>query len=115
MPNYIRPRGTLDLYENQAQIYQTIIQTCQKIAQLYGYQMIQTPMFESTTLFSRTTGESSDIVTKEMYQFLDKGGRDFSLRPEGTAGVIRAVIENKLYATRDLPLKYDYVGSFFPL
>lgn len=113
MPNYIRPRGTLDLYENQAQIYQTIIQTCQKIAQLYGYQMIQTPMFESTTLFSRTTGESSDIVTKEMYQFLDKGGRDFSLRPEGTAGVIRAVIENKLYATRDLPLKYDYVGSFF--
>ena len=70
MPNYIRPRGTLDLYENQAQIYQTIIQTCQKIAQLYGYQMIQTPMFESTTLFSRTTGESSDIVTKEMYQFL---------------------------------------------
>ena len=113
LPNYIRPRGTLDLYENQAQIYQTIIQTCQKIAQLYGYQMIQTPMFESTTLFSRTTGESSDIVTKEMYQFLDKGGRDFSLRPEGTAGVIRAVIENKLYATRDLPLKYDYVGSFF--
>ena len=95
MPNYIRPRGTLDLYENQAQIYQTIIQTCQKIAQLYGYQMIQTPMFESTTLFSRTTGESSDIVTKEMYQFLDKGGRDFSLRPEGTAGGIRAVNGSK--------------------
>ena len=113
MGNYIRPRGTLDLYENQARIYQTILNVCQRVVHRYGFQMIQTPTFESSALFNRTTGESSDIVTKEMYRFLDKGGRDLSLRPEGTAGVIRAVIENKLYATADLPLKVYYSGSFF--
>ncbi len=113
MASYIRQRGTLDIYETQGAIYQKIEQACKKVASKYNYKLIQTPMFESTALYTRSTGESSDIVTKEMYSFLDKGGRDISLRPEGTAGVIRAVIENKLYATNDLPLKYFYLGSFF--
>lgn len=113
MASYIRQRGTLDIYETQGTIYQKIEQACKKVASKYNYKLIQTPMFESTALYTRSTGESSDIVTKEMYSFLDKGGRDISLRPEGTAGVIRAVIENKLYATNDLPLKYFYLGSFF--
>ena len=113
MASYIRQRGTLDIYETHGTIYQKIEQACKKVASKYNYKLIQTPMFESTALYTRSTGESSDIVTKEMYSFLDKGGRDISLRPEGTAGVIRAVIENKLYATNDLPLKYFYLGSFF--
>lgn len=113
MANYIRPRGTLDIYEKQAAIFQKIENACKKIARNYHYKMIQTPTFESTALFARSSGEGSDIVSKEMYSFKDKGEREISLRPEGTAGAIRAIIENKLYATMDLPLKYYYLGSFF--
>lgn len=113
MPKYVRQRGTLDLYDDMALIYQHIQRTAEKIAERFNYQMITTPTFETTALYTRATGESSDIVTKEMYSFKDKGDRDISLRPEGTAGVIRAIIENKLYAINDLPLKYYYYGPFF--
>ena len=70
--------------------------TIKHLAFLYGYSEIRTPIFEHTEVFIRSVGQSSDIVTKEIYNFKDKGGRDITLRPEGTAGVIRAINENKL-------------------
>lgn len=113
MAKFIKQRGTIDLYDAEALVYQRIIDVCHQQASLYNFKPIVVPTFESTALYTRSTGETSDIVTKEMYDFKDKSGRDITLRPEGTAGVIRAVIENKLYATNDLPLKYHYDGSFF--
>ena len=113
MAKFIRQRGTIDIYEVEALLYNKILLACQKQASLFHYNPIVTPTFESTGLYTRATGETSDIVTKEMYDFKDKKGRDITLRPEGTAGVIRAIVENKLYATNDLPLRYYYNGSFF--
>lgn len=112
MAEYIRPRGTLDIYEQDSAIYDFIEKVGNEVARLHHFKKITTPTFEHTNLFVRSTGESSDIVKKEMYDFQDKGGRNITLRPEGTAGVIRSVIENKLYA-QELPLRYYYMGSFF--
>ena len=95
MPRFIRQRGTIDIYDVEANLYKKVLQACQNQARLFNYIPITTPTFESTSLFTRSTGETSDIVTKEMYDFKDKGGRDITLRPEGTAGVIRAIVENK--------------------
>ena len=78
-----------------------------------GYKQIITPIFEHTEVFTRSAGESSDIVNKEMYTFLDKGNRSISLRPEGTAGVIRAFVENKMHTDPDLPIKLFYFGPNF--
>ena len=113
MAKFIRQRGTIDIYDVEALLYKRVLNACQNQAKLFNYTPITTPTFESTSLFTRSTGESSDIVTKEMYDFKDKSGRDITLRPEGTAGVIRAIVENKLYAINDLPLRYYYHGSFF--
>ena len=113
MPKFIRQRGTIDIYDTEARLYQKVLNACQTQANLFNYNPITTPTFESTALYTRSTGETSDIVTKEMYDFKDKSGRDITLRPEGTAGVIRAIVENKLYAINDLPLRYYYNGSFF--
>ena len=113
MAKFIRQRGTLDIFDKNAMLYQYIIDTCYEVANSFNYTLIEVPTFEQTALYTRSTGETSDIVTKEMYDFLDKSGRNISLRPEGTAGVIRAIVENKLYATNDLPLRYFYQGSFF--
>ena len=113
MAKYIRPRGTLDYYENESYLFEYLKDEAKKVCELFGYKMITTPTIESTSLYTRSAGDTSDIVTKEMYNFKDKGERDITLRPEGTAGIIRAVVENKLYATNDLPLKYAYIGPFF--
>lgn len=113
MAKFIKQRGTIDIFDLEALLYQHVIKTCQEQSMLYHYNPINVPTIESTALYTRSTGESSDIVTKEMYDFKDKGGRDITLRPEGTAGVIRAIVENKLYAINDLPLRYYYSGSFF--
>ena len=113
MAKFIRQRGTIDIYDVEALLYKRVLSACQNQAKLFNYTPIITPTFESTSLFTRSTGETSDIVTKEMYDFKDKSGRDITLRPEGTAGVIRAIVENKLYAINDLPLRYYYHGSFF--
>jgi histidyl-tRNA synthetase len=113
MAKFIRQRGTIDIYDIEALLYKRVLSACQNQAKLFNYIPITTPTFESTSLFTRSTGETSDIVTKEMYDFKDKSGRDITLRPEGTAGVIRAIVENKLYAINDLPLRYYYHGSFF--
>ena len=89
-------RGMNDLIGTDSEKFNYIIQTASKIAERYGFSYIETPLLEETALFKRSVGESSDIVGKEMYQFIDKGKNDVSLRPEGTAGVVRSYIEHKL-------------------
>ncbi|QIR74809.1 histidine--tRNA ligase [Sulfurospirillum diekertiae] len=88
-------RGMKDTLSPQSEIYQYIIATCTRIAQNYGFSFMETPILEETALFKRSVGESSDIVGKEMYQFIDKGENDVCLRPEGTAGIVRAFIQQK--------------------
>ena len=88
-----------------------VVETGRTVAERYGFDEIATPIFESSAVFKRTLGETSDIVTKEMYTFTDKGGEEITLRPEGTAGVVRALISGGL--TQDLPLKFFYAGPMF--
>ncbi len=89
-------RGMNDILSEDYERYTYFIQTASDIASKYGFHFIETPLLEETALFKRSVGESSDIVGKEMYQFTDKGGNDVCLRPEGTAGVVRAFIQQKL-------------------
>ena len=110
---YQNQRGTYDAFDEDALNIEKISSLLTQVVTLYGYNPIHTPLYEQTELFARSAGESSDIVTKEMFTFLDKGGRSITLRPEVTAGVIRAIVNNKLYATKDLPLKYYYYGPAF--
>jgi histidyl-tRNA synthetase len=104
-------RGTRDLTGDELRTFLHIIHTSRHVAGLYGFSEIETPIFESTDVFSRTLGDTSDIVTKEMYTFIDKSGDSLTLRPEGTAGVARSVISQSLF--RDLPVKYFYQGPMF--
>lgn len=89
-------RGMNDILDPEYERFEYFLQTASTIAKRYGFHYIETPLLEETALFKRSVGESSDIVGKEMYQFTDKGGNDVCLRPEGTAGVVRAFIQNKL-------------------
>lgn len=113
MATITSPKGTHDLINDEGRAFSYIIGVCEDIATIYGYNPLQTPIFEANELFSRGVGDATDIVRKEMYVFTDKGDRLMALRPEGTAGVIRSIIANKLYATNDLPLKYFYSGPMF--
>ncbi len=106
-------RGTYDAYYDDALNMEKIEHRISEITHNYGYNPIRIPMYEAVELFSRSAGESSDIVTKEMFDFVDKGGRHIALRPELTAGVMRAIVTNKLYANYDLPLKISYCGPAF--
>jgi len=106
-------KGTHDIISDEANLYSMIEHTAMGIASSFGYQEIRTPIIEHTPLFLRSVGESSDIVNKEMYTFDDKGGRSITLRPELTAGIMRSIVSNKLYANADLPIKYRYVGPCF--
>ncbi len=105
-------RGTYDAFGSDALNMDKIVEVLKYISYTYGYQPIKIPTYEQTELFTRSAGESSDIVNKEMFSFTDKGGRNISLRPELTAGTMRAIVTNKLYAG-DLPLKLQYFGSAF--
>lgn len=105
-------RGTYDAFSSDALNLEKLEQIFKAYAYTYGYTLIKIPTYELTDLFTRSVGESSDIVNKEMFSFLDKKGRNISLRPEMTAGVMRAVVTNKLYAL-NLPLKFCYCGSVF--
>ncbi|OQC09894.1 MAG: Histidine--tRNA ligase [Tenericutes bacterium ADurb.Bin087] len=107
------PKGTHDLIGNEDRAYAYISDTCGIVARLYGFDPLTTPIFEANELFARGVGDATDIVRKEMYVFIDKGNRLMALRPEGTAGVMRSIIANKLYATNDLPLRYYYSGPMF--
>jgi histidyl-tRNA synthetase len=91
--------------------HRRVAETARDLAALYGYEQIETPIFEFTEVFKRTLGDTSDIVTKEMYTFADRSGDVITLRPEGTAGVARMVIAEGL--TQSLPLKYFYTGPMF--
>lgn len=95
MANIQSLRGMKDIIDNDSELFTYFIENCTKIAKKYGYGYIETPLLEETALFKRSVGESSDIVSKEMYQFIDKGSHDVCLRPEGTAGVVRWFVENK--------------------
>lgn len=106
-------KGTHDIIAEEAELYSNIELSAKINAYQFGFSEIRTPIIEHSPLFIRSVGESSDIVTKEMYTFLDKGNREITLRPEMTAGVLRSVVSNKLYATNDLPLKYFYIGPCF--
>ena len=105
-------RGMKDTLSPESEIYAHVINTCTKIAQNYGFSFIETRILEETALFKRSVGESSDIVGKEMYQFIDKGGNDVCLRPEGTAGVVRAFIQQK-YDKAGGTRRFFYHGPMF--
>ncbi len=94
---YQRPKGTADILPGESERWAYVENVARRVFAKYRFDEIRTPMFESFDVFSRTSGETSDVVTKEMYDFMDKGDRHLSLRPEGTAGVVRAFVENKLY------------------
>ncbi len=104
-------RGTHDLLPGDMRRHRHVVETSREIALRYGYEEIATPIFEATEVFQRTLGDTSDIVTKEMYTFDAKGGESITLRPENTASVCRAFISNGL--TQDLPLKFFYAGPMF--
>jgi histidyl-tRNA synthetase len=104
-------RGTRDLIGEDAARHAHVVDTARRVTSLYGFAEWQTPIFEDTRVFSRTLGETSDVVTKEMYTFDDRGGDSITLRPEGTAGVCRALITNGL--TQTLPQKVFYHGPMF--
>ena len=104
-------RGTRDLIGEEQRRHTHVVQTARRIAGLYGYDEWSTPIFEDTRVFSRTLGETSDVVTKEMYSFPDRGGDLLTLRPEGTASICRALVSNGL--TQSLPQKIFYNGPMF--
>lgn len=104
-------RGTRDHLPDESRVHRHVMDVARSTADLYGYQEISTPIFEFTEVFKRTLGDVSDIVTKEMYSFQDKGGEWITLRPENTAGVARALISGGL--SQNLPLKFFYGGPMF--
>ena len=104
------PKGTRDMLPRDSHLWQWIEQTMREEAALAGYREIRTPVFEHTELFERGVGDTTDIVQKEMYTFLDKGERSITLKPEGTAGAVRALVEHKLYA-EPLPVKMYYLNN----
>lgn len=106
------PRGTSDIFSRQAGLRRYLEETAVELFERYGYHPITTPIFERTELFTRSIGESTDIVQKEMYTFRDKSGRSLTLRPEGTAPVVRAFLEHKLIS-QPLPIKLYYSGPMF--
>jgi histidyl-tRNA synthetase len=112
MTNIGLPRGVQDIMPEEVDIWQFIEETAREIFESYNYKEIRTPIFEFTELFVKGTGDTTDIVIKEMYTFLDKKGRSLTLRPEGTPGVVRAYLMNKIYSN-NIPWKVYYIGPMF--
>ena len=108
-----KPKGTMDLYGDSGRNFIYLQNLVNDLCEKYNYEYIKVPMFEASELFHRGVGETTDIVTKETYDFVDRGNRNMTLRPEGTAGVIRSFIENKMYASPNQPVKLYYIGSNF--
>ena len=111
--SYHNVKGTKDIYNSEAKAYQYVENLMSAVADIYGYSEMRPPILEHTEVFTRSVGESSDVVRKEMYTFFDKGERSLTLRPEFTAGIMRVITQNKLYATQDLPIKVFYNGPVF--
>ena len=111
---YQKPKGTADLLPGTTNLWEKVEEVAREVFDQFGYRGIRTPMFEDYNVFSRNVGDTSDIVEKEMYDFHDKGDRHIALRPEGTAGVVRAYVENKLYGPEyPKPYKVYYMGPMF--
>jgi len=104
------PRGTHDILPSEFPLWQRVIDEFEQLCALYGYRRIQTPVFEDTELFTRTSGHGSDVVTKEMYTFTDRGDRSLTLRPEPTAGIVRAYLEHGLHREPQ-PQKLYAIGA----
>ena len=104
-------RGTRDLIGEDLRRHRHVVETARRVAGVYGFDEWQTPIFEDTRVFARTLGDTSDVVTKEMYSFEDRGGESLTLRPENTAGVCRALVSNGL--TQSLPQRVFYAGPMF--
>ena len=111
MPSLQSVRGTQDLLPAQMRRHRAVSETARLVAERYGFEEMATPIFEFTEVFERPIGETTDIVSKEMYSFTDRGGENITLRPENTAGVVRAVLSNGL--TQSIPLKFFYSGPMF--
>lgn len=113
MANYQKIKGTQDFFGLEALKKKTLEAKIRVVAENFGFQEIMTPIFEYTEVFTRSVGDESDIVSKEMYTFLDRGDRSITLRPEGTASIARAFNENKLYGNGNQLNKYYYCGPMF--
>ena len=109
----LKQKGCHDIYGKDAKKWMYINNLIDEVMKNYNYGYIRTPIFESSELFHRGVGETSDIVTKETYDFKDRGDRLITLRPEGTAGVVRSFIENKMYASNNQPVKLYYNGTMY--
>ena len=112
MSKFQAPKGVSEYYPPNSDQFEFVREKLINSAKLAGYSLIELPVFEDTEVFTRGVGESTDVVSKEMYTFEDRGGRSITLRPEGTAGVMRAVIEHNLDRGQ-LPVKLFYTGPFF--
>ena len=110
---YAKPKGTQDILPEASGSWLYLEETLRRTVGLYGYREIRLPTFEHTEVFARGVGETTDVVGKEMYTFLDKGDRSITLRPEGTAGVARAVLENGILGSAAMPFKAYYLQSCF--
>jgi histidyl-tRNA synthetase len=106
------PKGTYDLLPPRGEVFLAVREALAAPARRAAYRYVETPVFEDTALFERGVGASTDVVTKEMYTFDDRGGRSVTLRPEGTAGALRAALEGGLHKGQ-LPAKLWYSGSYF--
>lgn len=109
----VKPKGCHDIYGIEGKEWNYINNLIDSLMEKYNYSYIRTPIFESSELYHRGVGESSDIVTKETYDFKDRGDRNITLRPEGTAGVVRSFIENKMYGDANQPVKLYYNGTMY--
>ena len=107
-----KPKGTRDILPNESYKWAYVENIANNIFKNYGYKEIRVPVFESTELFARGVGETTDVVQKEMYTFDDKGGRSITLRPEGTAGVVRAYLENGM-GSLPSPVKLCYAMPMY--
>ena len=105
-------RGTKDILPDEIGLWQRIEATGRNIFNIYGYNEIKTPIIEEASLFTRSIGDATDIVQKEMYVFCDRGGRNIALRPEATASIVRAYIENSLFQAGGVT-KLFYIGPMF--
>ncbi|WP_028042220.1 histidine--tRNA ligase [Candidatus Stoquefichus massiliensis] len=110
---YSAPRGTVDILPETSGKWQELEQLLRTICANYNVKEMRTPIFEHTELFSRAVGDTTDVVTKEMYSFADKKGRSITLRPEGTAGIARSYVEHKLFALPEKLQKFYYMGPMF--
>ena len=111
--NFKVPRGTQDILPSETWKWQQAEKIINETCDIYRYKEIRTPMFEQTELFQRLVGETTDVVQKEMYTFTDRGNRSMTLRPEGTAPVVRSFVEHKMFGYPDQPVKLFYTGPMF--